>query len=59
VVEFPTGFEATYDRLLEKKIVAGLPLVPYFPELDNHYVFCVTETSSKADMDALVKEVQS
>jgi glycine dehydrogenase subunit 1 len=59
VVEFPAGFEATYDRLLEKKIVAGLPLVPYFPELDNHYVFCVTETSSKADMDALVKEVQS
>ena len=38
---------------------AGLPLVPYFPELANHYVFCVTETSSKADMDALVKEVQS
>jgi len=59
VVEFSDGFEATYDRLLEKKIVAGLPLVPYFPELANHYVFCVTETSSKADMDALVKEVQS
>ena len=59
VVEFPAGFEATYDRLLEKKIVAGLPLVPYFPELANHYLFCVTETSSKADMDALVKEVQS
>lgn len=59
VVEFSDGFEATYDRLLAKKIVAGLPLVPYFPELANHYVFCVTETSSKADMDALVKEVQS
>ena len=59
VVEFSDGFEATYDRLLEKKIVAGLPLVPYFPELANHYVFCVTETSSKADMDALIKEVQS
>ncbi len=59
VVEFPAGFETTYSRLVKKKIVAGLPLSPYFPELTNHYVLCATETSSKADMDELVKEVQS
>ena len=59
VVEFPDGFETTYKRLVEKKIVAGLPLAPYYPALANHYVLCVTETSSKADMDELVKEVQS
>jgi glycine dehydrogenase subunit 1 len=58
VVEFPAGFEATYSRLVKKKIVAGLSLSPYFPELTNHYVLCATETSSKADMDELVKEVQ-
>ena len=59
VVKCPAGFEATYQRLLEKKIVAGLPLAPYYPELAGHYLFCVTETSSKEDLDQLVKEVRS
>ena len=59
VVEFPSGFEAAYKRLLEKKIVAGLSLAPYYPELSNHYLLCVTETRSKDDMDALVREVKS
>jgi glycine dehydrogenase subunit 1 len=59
VVEFPSGFEATYKRLLEKKIVAGLSLAPYYPELSSHYLLCVTETMSKDDMDALVREVKS
>jgi glycine dehydrogenase subunit 1 len=59
VVEFPAGFEATYRRLLEKKIVAGLCLAPYYPELANHYLLCVTETRSKDDMDGLVREVKS
>ena len=59
VVEFPSGFEAAYKRLLEKKIVAGLSLAPYYPELSSHYLLCVTETRSKGDMDALVREVKS
>jgi len=59
VVEFPPDFAATYKRLLEKKIVAGLALTPYYPELANHYLLCVTETRSRNDMDALVGEVKS
>ncbi|MGD9365005.1 MAG: aminomethyl-transferring glycine dehydrogenase subunit GcvPA [Desulfobacteraceae bacterium] len=59
VVKFPSGFHTTYQRLLEKKIVAGLPLAPYYPELADHCLLCVTETSRRADMDALVKEVAS
>ena len=59
VVEFPTGFEATYNRLLEKKIVAGLSLAPYYPELSNHYLLCVTEAKSKDDMDALVRQLRN
>jgi glycine dehydrogenase subunit 1 len=58
VVEFPSGFEANYKNLLEKKIIAGLCLAPYYPELANHYLLCVTETRSKHDMDALVREVK-
>ncbi len=57
VVEFHKGFEATYRRLLEKKIVAGLSLAPYYPELANHYLLCVTETRSREDMDALVSSL--
>ena len=49
----------TYERLLGKKIVAGLPLEPYYPELADHYLICVTETKSKEDMDDLVKEMKA
>lgn len=54
VVEFPTD---TYDRLLDRKMLAGLPLAPYYPELTGKYLLCATEVRTKADMDALVGEV--
>ena len=57
VVKFPPGFKDTHAQLLEKKIVAGLPLAPYYPELEDHYLFCATETATREDMDALIKEV--
>jgi glycine dehydrogenase subunit 1 len=59
VVKFPEGFDRRWQDLLQKKILAGIPMVCYYPELANHYLLCVTETRSKDDMDALVKEVQS
>jgi glycine dehydrogenase subunit 1 len=59
VVEFPAHFERTYERLLGQKIVPGLPLAPYYPELSNHYLMGVTETKTKEDMDALVKGIGS
>lgn len=59
VVKSPVDFQTIYKKLLKRKIVAGLPLAPYYPELADHYLFCVTETSSKKDMDALIKEVTS
>ncbi|MDD2316456.1 MAG: aminomethyl-transferring glycine dehydrogenase subunit GcvPA [Desulfobacterales bacterium] len=57
VVKFPAGFEKTYLRLMDQKIVAGLALAPYYPELSEHYLLCVTETKTRQDLDALVKEV--
>jgi len=59
VVEFPAGFETKYENLLDKKIVSGLPLATYYPELTNQYLFCVTETKTKEDMDALIRGVKS
>jgi glycine dehydrogenase subunit 1 len=57
VVEFPPAFESTYQRLLQKKIVPGLSLKPYYPELPDHYLLCATEVKTRADMDALVREI--
>jgi glycine cleavage system P protein (glycine dehydrogenase) subunit 1 len=59
VMETPPDFEKTFERLLERKIVAGLSLATYYPELENHYLFCATETKSREDMDRLAKEIAS
>ncbi len=58
VVQFPEGFDTTYQDLLQKKIMAGLPLECYYPELPHHYLLCVTETISKEDMDRLVGAIK-
>lgn len=58
VVDFGKKFESTYNKLLAKKIVAGFPLKGFYPELDGHYLICVTENNSKEDMDMLVGEVK-
>ena len=57
VVELPDSFKKTHQGLMKKKIVAGLPLVDFYPELENHYLLCATETITRGDMDALVKEI--
>ncbi len=59
VVEFPSDFEDTRARLMQKKIVPGLSLASYYPELANHYLLCVTETKSREDIDTLVREIES
>jgi glycine dehydrogenase subunit 1 len=59
VMKFPEGFEKTRKKLIEKGIVAGLPLVGYYPELSDCYLLCVTETKSRKDMDELVEEVMT
>jgi len=59
VIKFPEGFEKIRESLLEKGIVAGLPLTDYYPELRGCYLLCVTETKSREDMDELVEEVMT
>ena len=59
IVKFPDNFETTYQRMLDKKIIPGLSLAPYYPELTGYYLMCVTETKSKEDIDILIREVKS
>jgi glycine dehydrogenase subunit 1 len=42
------------NRLLQDRIIGGLDLVRFYPELDHHLLFCVTETKCKAEIDRLV-----
>ncbi len=45
------------DRLLGKKIIGGLPLHKFYPELSNAALWCTTELTTKASIDAVVAEV--
>ncbi len=57
VVEFPKGFGEAYERLIDRKIVAGFPLAQFYPEMGNKWLLCATETKTKEDIDTFVNEV--
>jgi glycine dehydrogenase subunit 1 len=41
------------EALLEKKIIGGLPLERFYPELKNTMLFCATEMSRREKLDAV------
>jgi glycine dehydrogenase subunit 1 len=41
--------------LLAKKIIGGLPLKRFYPELGNAILLCATETNRRADLDAVAE----
>jgi glycine dehydrogenase subunit 1 len=41
------------SRLLEDNIVGGFPLKKFYPELANAALWCCTETTTRASMDAV------
>jgi glycine dehydrogenase subunit 1 len=43
------------ESLLEKKIVGGLPLRRYYPELGDSMLLCATEMSRREQMDAVAE----
>ncbi|HKD10086.1 MAG TPA: aminomethyl-transferring glycine dehydrogenase subunit GcvPA [Bryobacteraceae bacterium] len=47
--------EAINNRLLDKKIIGGLPLDRYYPELAGSVLLCATEMTKKADSDTLAE----
>jgi glycine dehydrogenase subunit 1 len=50
------GTEALNAELLERKIIGGVPLECWYPELQDCMLLCATELNKRADMD-VVKEV--
>jgi glycine dehydrogenase subunit 1 len=57
VVRVAAPPEELNRRLLTKGIVGGLPLGPYFPEMADAILLCVTETKTRQDIDRLAEAV--
>jgi glycine dehydrogenase subunit 1 len=47
--------EAANKTLLKKKIIGGLPLGRWYPELADCQLFCCTEMTHRADMDTVAE----
>jgi glycine dehydrogenase subunit 1 len=54
VVRVPEDAEGLLDELLREKIIGGLHLERFYPELKNHLLLCVTEMISKAALDRMI-----
>ena len=51
--------ETVNKALLKRKIIGGLPLGRFYPELADAMLVCATEMSRRADMDELSQVLQS
>jgi len=47
--------ESASSRLLEKKIIGGLPLARWYPELGNASLWCATELTTREQIDAAAR----
>ncbi|MDQ2712310.1 MAG: glycine dehydrogenase, partial [Acidobacteriota bacterium] len=51
--------EQINTELLEEKIIGGLPLGRFYPELKDCMLLCATEMNKRQDMDAVAKAFAS
>ncbi len=58
VVSCPRPAELILARLQKKRIIGGFPLSRFFPEMKNEILVCVTETTTKAEIDSLVEALK-
>ncbi len=61
VVKLPSGksAEQVNAALAEKKIIGGLPLGRFYPELKDSMLLCATEMNKRADMDTVAAVLQA
>lgn len=57
VIKIEKPLEKLMERCLEEKIVPGLVLERYYPQLKNHLLICATEIKSKAQLDRFIEVV--
>jgi glycine dehydrogenase subunit 1 len=54
VVKTPRPADQIVEDLLSRKMIAGLPLSRYYPDMTNALLVCVTERNTRAQIDELV-----
>ncbi len=60
VLETSAGAEETNASLLEQKIIGGLPLAKWYPELGpNASLWCATELNTRKQMDAAAEALRT
>jgi glycine dehydrogenase subunit 1 len=60
VLETPSGAAETNEALLAQKIIGGLPLERWYPELGpNASVWCATEMTTRKQMDAAAEALRA
>jgi len=57
VIKSDKPFNELAEKLRKNKIFAGLDLTQFYPELENEFLVCATETKSKENLDLFVKEL--
>ena len=58
VVQVKDDYASRTQRFLRNRIIPGLPLAKFFPELGNSLLVCVTETATRDQIDSLVKGLE-
>jgi glycine dehydrogenase subunit 1 len=54
-VEFPRSVKMVNAELLREKIIGPLPLGSFYPELTKRALFCVTETTKRAEIERMTR----
>ncbi|NIQ03460.1 MAG: aminomethyl-transferring glycine dehydrogenase subunit GcvPA, partial [Nitrospinaceae bacterium] len=57
VLECPQDAKTVQNALLEDKILAGLDLGRFYPEMPNALLLCVTEMNTQEEMDRLAEKL--
>ena len=58
VVRMPRSAVEINRKLLKRRIIGGLDLSRFFPEMDDCSLFCVTEMNPKHEIDRLVESLE-
>jgi glycine dehydrogenase subunit 1 len=57
VLRLPRSARQINPQLLKRRIIGGLDLPPFFPEMRNCCLFCVTEMNTKQGIDRLAESL--
>jgi glycine dehydrogenase subunit 1 len=59
VVRTPKRATDVLERLLASKIIGGVALEAYYPDMRNHLLICVTETAKRETIDRLANALSA